>query len=606
MHRRFSDIMRRFLALLLLTGSAAAGHAQSNNAIAMHGAPRLAPDFTHFPYVNPDAPKGGRLRLGLLGSFDSLNPMIIKGEKVFGMREWVIEPLMTRSQDEPFTLYPLLAESVDLPADRTSITFHLNPKATFSDGKPVTADDVIFSLQVLREKGIPTIFGTYYKQVKSVERLSERSVRMSLTGDNRELPLNLGLMPVLPKHVFNRETFDQSTLTPLVGSGPYVVGNVDPGRSISYRRNPSYWARDLPFAKGRFNFDEIRYDYYRDGSILLESFKTGQINVRLEDDPTFWAQMSQQKAAKDGRIVLEEMSTGLPAPATGLVFNTRRGVFSDPRIREALILLFDFEWINATLYNGRYKRTQSYFERSALASTGRPADDREMQLLAPFSGKIKPMVMDGTYRVPVSDGLGHNRDNARRALALFEAAGYVLRDGRMVNATTGQRFAFELLLSKSGAERMVLAYLRSLQAMGIDAVLRTIDSAQLIGRTNKFDYDMIWSSWQQSLSPGNEQWGRFGSAAAQAQGSRNYAGIDNPAVDAMITAMMAATNPEEFTSAVRALDRVLVSGDYIVPLFHVPSQWVAHWQPLRHPSTIPLFGYNIDSWWPDQSESQKP
>ncbi len=591
-----------FLAVLFAAWSPAA--AEPVHAIAMHGTPKLSEGFASLPYANPDAPKGGRLRLGMAGSFDSVNPMIVKGEKVAGVREFSVESLMMRGLEEPFTLYGLLAERVEVPEDRTSITFYLNPKAAFADGAPVTADDVIFSLQLLRDKGVPTIFGSYYKKVISTERLSDRVVRMNMDGQDRELPLILGLMPVLPKHKIDPATFDRSTLTPLLGSGPYQVSRIDPGRSITYKRNPDYWGRDLPITRGRFNFDEIRYDYYRDASILLEAFKIGQIDVRLDDDPTMWAKTGTFKAAQDGRVVREEMPTGLPAGMNSLVMNSRRPQFADPRVRQALILLFDFEWINGTLYDGRYKRTQSYFERSYLASTGKPADARERELLAPFADQVKPGVMDGSFRMPVSEGSGFNRVNARRALDLFQQAGYELRGGRLVRRDTGAWYGFEILVTKGGSERLMLAYIGALKSLGINAGLRSIDSPQLIGRINTFDFDIIMQTWQQSLSPGNEQWGRFGSAAAKAQGSRNYAGVDNPAVDAMITAMLAAKDPEGFASAVRALDRLLVSGDYVVPLFHVPSQWISSWATLKHPETIPLWGYNIDTWWAEPQKTQ--
>ncbi len=590
------------LALLLVAVRVAA--AEPVHAIAMHGTPKLPPDFAHLPYANPQAPKGGRLRLGLSGSFDNLNPLIVKGEKVAGVREFTVESLMTRSLEEPFTLYPLLAETVEMPDDRTSITFQLNPKATFSDGKPVTADDVIFSFELLRDKGVPTIHRSHYKKVLSAERLGDRAVRMNLDGQDRELPLILGLMPVLPKHATNAATFDQSTLQPLIGSGPYTIARVEQPRSISYKRNPNYWGRDLPVARGRFNFDEIRYDYYRDASILLEAFKLGQVDVRVDEDPAMWSKTGTFKAAQDGRVKREEMPTGLPAGMTGVVMNTRRPAFADQRVRQALILLFDFEWINATLYDGLYRRTESFFQRSYLASSGRPADAREVELLAPFAAQVKPEIMAGTYRMPQSDGSGFNRANARRALELFQEAGYELRGNRLVHRDSGTPYRIEILLTRGGSERLMLAYESALQALGIDASVRFIDSAQMYGRTNTFDFDMIMQTWQQSLSPGNEAYGRFGVDAASTPGSRNYAGIANPAVDAMIAAMLAAKEPEQFVSAVRALDRVLLSGDYVVPLFYVPSQWVSSWNTLRHPETVPLWGYNVDTWWYEARPTQ--
>lgn len=600
MHRFFRGCL--LLAGLFTVSSSVA--AEPVHAIAMHGTPLLAEGFTSFPYARPDAPKGGRLRLGMQGSFDSVNPLIVKGEKVSGVREFAVESLMSRGLDEPFTLYGLLAERVEVPEDRTSITFYLNPKAAFADGAPVTADDVIFSFELLRDKGVPTIHRAHYKKVISTERISDRVVRMNMDGQDRELPLILGLMPVLPKHKIDPTTFDQSTLIPLLGSGPYQVSRIDPGRSITYKRNSNYWGRDLPVSQGRFNFDEIRYDYYRDASILLEAFKTGQIDVRLDDDPTMWAKTGSFAAAKDGRVAREEMPTGSPAGMNALVMNSRRPQLADPRVRQALILLFDFEWINGTLYDGRYKRTQSYFERSYLASTGRPADAREQELLVPFADKVKPEVMDGTFHMPVSDGAGFNRANTRRALELFQEAGYELRGDRLVRKDTGAVYGFEILVTKGGSERLMLAYIAGLRSIGIRAELRSIDSTQLVGRINTFDFDIIMQTWQQSLSPGNEQWGRFGSTAAQSKGSRNYAGVDNPAVDAMITALLTAKDPDGFTSAVRALDRVLISGDYVIPLFHVPSEWVSSWKRVQHPEKIPLAGYNVDTWWAEPPKTQ--
>lgn len=589
-------VFRACWALAVVLMSVAGAVAEPVHAIAMHGAPKLPSTFTHLPYANPTAPKGGRLRLGVPGSFDSVNTMVVRGEKGAGVREFSIESLMSRSIDEPFTLYGLLAETVEMPEDRTSITFHLNPLAAFADGQPVTADDVIFSLEILRDKGLPNL-RTYYKKVTSIDRLSDRAVRMNMDGEDRELPLILGLMPVLPKHKVDPATFEQSTLTPILGSGPYQISAVDPGRSIVYKRNPNYWARDLPVSLGRFNFDEIRYEYYRDGNVLLEAFKLGHVDVRVDEDPALWAKTGTFKAAQDGRVVREEMPTGLPAGMNGLVMNTRRDAFEDQRVRQALILMFDFEWINATLYDGLYKRTQSYFERSELSSIGQPANAQETALLAPFADKVKPQVLDGTYRVPVSDGSGFNRANARRALELFREAGYELRDGKLVQRESGKVYGFEILIVRGGAERLMLAYIGALKSLGIDAKLRLIDSAQLTRRINAFDFDVIMQTWQQSLSPGNEAFGRFGAAAAKIEGSRNYAGIAEPAVDALITAMLAAKQREEFVSAVHALDRVLISGDYVVPLFHVPSQWVSSWAHLKHPETIPQWGYNIDTWW---------
>ncbi|MGE5267470.1 MAG: extracellular solute-binding protein, partial [Deltaproteobacteria bacterium] len=379
------------LLIGVIAGSGA--WAAGSHAISMHGTPKYGPDFQHFDYADPKAPKGGRVVLGQAGSFDTLNPLIIRGEPAAGIRDWVYETLMARGFDEPFTMYGLIAETVEVPEDRSSVTFHLNPAARFSDGRPITADDVIFSMETLRERGRPNHRNSYKKVVRA-ERLSDRAVKFVFdqSGD-REMPLIMASMPVLPRHLLTAETFDRTTLTPLIGSGPYMIAAVDPGRSITFRRNPDYWGRDLPVNRGRFNFDEIRYEYFRDMSVQFEAFKSGLLDVRTEDDPKLWASGYDIPAKRDGRIIMREIETGLPAGMSALAFNIRRPVFQDPRVRRALLLLFNFEWVNKTLYHGLYKRTESFFERSYLSSAGRPADARERALLAPFSEYILPEVL---------------------------------------------------------------------------------------------------------------------------------------------------------------------------------------------------------------------
>lgn len=584
------------LAVLLLLGSMSAAHTEPRHAIAMHGAPKLGENFPNLPYVNPDAPKGGRVTLATSGSFDSLNPLIVRGEPVQGTREFVIESLMARGQDEAFTLYGLIAETIDVPPDRSQVTFRINPKAHFSDGQPITADDVIFSHALLKEKARPN-YRTYYKKVSKVERLSDREVRFVLAEGDREMPLILGLMPVLPKHAVNPETFEATSLVPPIGSGPYRIGRIDAGRSITYERDPNYWGRDHPVNRGRFNFDEIRFEYFRDASTQFEAFKTGQIDIRSEDDPALWAQGYTFPAVTDGRVIKDEIAIGLPAGMTALVFNTRRAQFADPRVREALIRLFNFEWVNNSLFHGLYRRTESFFERSYLSSARRPADERERALLAPYPDRVKPAILDGTYRPPGSDGSGHNRENAKIAYALLEEAGYTLEGGPLVNAKTREALTFEILASNPGQERLVGSFRGDLEKLGIRARVRVVDSAQYQSRLKDYDFDMIQFTWPSSLSPGNEQLFRWSSAVATQPGSYNYAGVQNPAADAMIAALLKAETEEEFVSAVRALDRVLLSGDYVIPLFFVPKQWVAYWARLAHADTIPLFGFNIDTWW---------
>jgi peptide/nickel transport system substrate-binding protein len=581
------------LALLCVDPAVAAG--EPVHGIAMHGAPKLAAGFQHFPYVNPSAPKGGRLVLGAQGTFDSLNPFTYKGVTPGNVREYVFESLMARSADEPFTLYGLIAKSVEVPEDRSSITFHLDERARFSDGTPITPEDVIFSHALLKEKGWP-YHRSHYSKVAKAEKIDANSVRFTFDAPgDREIPLILALLPVLPKHKLDAETFERTTLEPPVGSGPYVISKVDVGRSITYSRNPDWWARDLPVSRGRFNFDEIRVEYFRDASSLFEAFKAGDIEVRPEDDPGRWIEGYDFPAVRDGRVIKREFDTQLPSGMPALVFNTRRPLFADPRVRRAFIFLFDAEWINRSLFDGAYQRTQSFFERSELSSHGRPADATERALLAPFAQYVKPEVLDGTYSLPATDGTGNSRDNLRTALELLTQAGYKMEGGRLLKG--GEPLTFEFLAQTRQQERVMLSYARTLERLGIGLTIRLVDTAQYWSRLKNFDFDMIQWTWSASLSPGNEQINRWSSKAAAIEGSLNYPGVENPAVDAMIGALLEARTQRDFVSAVRAFDRVLISGDYVIPLFYLPKVWVAHWSQLRFPDTPPLGGFDLDTWW---------
>ena len=573
----------------------------------MQGEPRQPADFSHFSYANPNAPKGGRLTLGTQGAFDSLNPLIVKGAPADGVREYVYESLLARANDEPFTLYGLVAESVETPPDRGFVEFTLNPTARFSDGTPIKVDDMIFSYEVLRDHGRPN-HRFYYKKVVQAEKTGERSVRFTFDADgDREMPLIMGLMPVLPKHLLTPETFDKTTLKPPVGSGPYTITKVDPGKSLTFTRDPNYWGRDLPVNRGLYNFDQIRYDFYRDGSTLFEGFKSGLVNVRTEDDPTSWAEGYNFPAARDGRVVKAALPVETPAGMSALVFNTRRPLFADRRVREALIKLFDFAWVNRTLFHGQYARTESYFARSELSSHGKPADERERALLAPYPDAVKPAILDGSFAFPDGDGTGENRNARREALALLEEAGYRLERGKLVNAASKEPVNFEILAATRGQERLLLTFARALKQVGIDARIRQVDSAQYQRRKQTYDFDMIQYFWPVSLSPGNEQSFRWGSEAAVTEGSFNYAGVQSPAADAMIAALLKAEDRAGFISAVRALDRVLLSGDYVIPLFYPPKQLVAYWRQIKRPDLTPLYGYQIDTWWttPEAAASSK-
>ena len=574
--------------------------ANANYAIAMHGEPALPPGFAAFRYVNPDAPKGGQFTQGILGTFDSLNWFNGKGLPLPEpqLRGRVIESLMTRGYDEPFTLYGLLARSVETDADRTYVTFEIDPRAAFADGAPVTAADVIFSWQLLRDHGHPMKHRSYYAKVKAATALSTRIVRFDLAGDgDREMPLILGLMPILAQHAVDAERFEETSLTPPLGSGPYVVAEVDAGRGVTLRRNPSYWGRDLAVNRGLWNFDTVRLDFYRDANGLFEAFKKGLYDVREEADPGRWETGYDFPAARDGRVVKEEFAYGLPKITRALVFNTRRAMFADERVREAISMLFDFEWINRSFFFGRYSRTASFFEDSELSARGRPAGAAERALLAPFPGAVRDDVLAGTWSPPVSDGSGRDRDTLRRALALLREAGYELSGTLLRRRDTHEPLAFEILVADKDQERLAIAFSQNLRRAGVELRIRTADAVQYEQRRINFDFDMIQSRWDQSLSPGNEQALYWSSAAADAPGSRNYMGTRSAAADAMISALLNARERGAFVAAVRALDRVLMSGIYVIPLYHLPTQWVARWSAVGHPRATSLSGYLPETWW---------
>jgi peptide/nickel transport system substrate-binding protein len=578
-------------------------HAGDNYAIAMHGAPALPADFTHMPYANPDAPKGGRLVQGILGTFDSLNPLIVRGVAVQQvaaaqqMRGLVIESLMARGNDEAFTLYGLLARSVETDDTRSYVTFHIDPRARFSDGQPVTAEDVLFSLALLRDKGRPH-HRQYYSKVAKAEAPDPLTVRFDLSGANdRELPLILGLMPILPKHAVDVATFEETTMTPPTGSGPYRVSAVKPGASVTLTRNPDYWGLNLPVNRGLWNFDEIRLDFYREANGQFEAFKRGLYDFRVENEPLRWQDGYDFPASRNGEVIRDTIKTGMPQPSEFLVFNTRRPMFSDIRVRQALTLLFDFEWINRNYFFGLYTRSAGFFAGSELSASGRAAGDRERELLKPFVSRISPDILDGSYRLPVSDGSGRDRATLRGALNLLSQAGYDLDGTVLRQRSTKAPLTFEILVTTRDQERIALAYTRDLKRAGIEATVRAVDAVQFEQRRLGFDFDMIHNRWDQSLSPGNEQWFYWGSEAADHQGTRNYMGAKDPAIDAMIAALLEARDHPAFVSAVRALDRALMSGFYAIPLFNVGEQWIARWNRIERPGATALTGYLPETWW---------
>ena len=583
-----------FLALSIAGSPAAAA---GKHGIAMHGAPRYAADFRHLDYVNPDAPKGGELRLAVIGTFDNLNPFMVKGAKAHG-RHLMFESLMKRSWDEPFSLYGLIAESVEMPDDRSSIAFRLRPEARFHDGSPVTADDVVFSWETLKEKGRPN-HRLYYRKVKRLERPDDRTVRFVFDAGapDRELPLIIGLMPVLSKAHFSTAPFDRTTLKPPLGTGPYTVETLDAGRSITYRRNPDYWGRHLPVNRGQYNFDRIRYDYYRDDSVMMEAFRAGLYDLRREYSATRWATAYRFPAAKGGRVKLEVVPHGRPSGMLALAFNTRRKIFADRTVRFALAHALDFTWINKTLLRNAYARTRSIFDNSELASRGVPAGG-ELDLLKPHRQRLPPELFERPY-APPGDG-GRARANLKTARDLLAGAGWSVSDGKLRRGSDGLPMAFEILLVDPEKKKLSLAFARNLKRLGIDAEVRTVDSSQYQNRLTAYDFDMIIYRWGMSLSPGNEQAFYWGSAAADVEGTRNYPGIREPVVDGLIDLMTKARGREAFANTVRAMDRVLLWGHYFIPLYHAKTDRIAYWNRFGRPEVTPLYGTVLETWWEEK------
>ena len=570
-----------------------------SHGVAMHGEPKYGPDFPHLDYVDPRAPKGGELRRAVTGTFDSLNPFIVKGVAARGLH-MVFESLLKRTQDEPFSLYGLIAESVAMPKDRSSVTFLLRPEARFHDGSPVTADDVVFSWETLKERGRPN-HRLYYRQVRRVERPGVRSVRFVFDSPSpdRELPLIMGLMPVLSKSYY-AAAFDETTLDPPVGSGPYRVESVEAGRHIVYRRDPDYWGRDLPINRGQHNFDRIRFDYYRDGNVMMEAFRAGEYDLRRERSATRWSLAYDFPAAADGRVKLESLRHGRPSGMLAFAFNTRRAIFADRAVRHALAHAFDFAWVNKALLQGANVRTRSVFDNSELASRGVP-EGRERELLESFRGHLPAELFERAYRPP--GGEGGLRANLQTARRLLKAAGWTVRDGALRRAADGLPMAFEILLARPENEKIALAFARNLRRLGAEAKVRTVDAAQYQYRLNVYDFDMIAYRWRVSLSPGNEQAYYWGSAAAAQEGTRNYPGVRHPAVDELVDLMTKARRRDRFVEIVRAMDRALLWGHYFVPLYHRNEDWIAYWNKFGRPAKTPLYGAVLDAWWEDPEKA---
>lgn len=588
-----------FAACLVLSLPALA---QPRHGIAMHGEPKYPAGFDHFDYVNPDAPKGGDLRRADQGTFDNLNPFIVKGQTPDEMQELLYQSLLFSTADEPFSMYGLIAESVETPPDRSWATYVIRPQARWHDGQPITPEDVIFSLDTLRSKGAPN-YRFYYADIDRAEKVGPRSVKFTFKpGDNRELPLIVGEMPILPKHYWQGRTFENTTLEPPLGSGPYKVGAFEAGRFIVYERVKEYWAKDLPVHKGLFNFDRIRYDFYRDATVALEALKAGEFDFREENEAKKWATGYEDwPALKDGRARKVRLDNQVPSGMQAFAYNLRRPLFSDARVRQALAYAFDFEWTNANLFYGQYRRTESFFANSELAATGRPGAD-ELTVLEPLRAQLPPEVFTTAYHAPRTEPDTGIRPNLRIAMTLLEEAGWRVVDGKLVK--DGQPFRFEILLSSAAFERVSLPFVRNLARLGIAANVRTVDTTQYVNRVRSFDFDMIVMSWGESLSPGNEQAMFWTSAAAAQPGSRNVGGIRNPAVDQLVDLVIAAPDRPQLVARTRALDRVLLWNHYVIPQWHLGSNRLAYWDKFGMPAVVPMKGYQITSWWSKSAETR--
>ena len=591
------------LVLALLAGTADAaqgGGVHRAHAIAMHGDPKYPADFRHFDYANPDAPKGGTFRTAARGSYDTFNPFNGKGNAAGGGMP--VESLLTSSDDEPFSEYGLLAESLEWPEDRSWAVFHLREEARWHDGRPVTVEDVIFSLETLKGKGSP-FFRYYYGDVAKAEAVGPRSVRFTFSDTvNRELPLIVGQMPILPKHYWENRDFAATTLEPPLGSGPYRIRDFEPGRHVELERVGDYWGRDLAVNRGRNNFDRIRTDYYRDETAIREALKSGEIDYRRENTAKSWALDYDIAAVRDGRLRKEAVRHERGAGMQAFVMNARREVFRDRKVREALAYAFDFEWTNRNLFYGQYTRTASYFANSELASSGLP-EGRELELLEPHREGLPPEVFDEPYRVPTTDGGGRPRANLARALELLGEAGWTVRDFELVHAETGRTMSFEIMLVNPAFERVCLPFVRNLKRLGITARLRLVDQSQYIQRLRTRDYDMIVAGWGQSDSPGNEQRDFFGSDAADRASSRNHAGVADPVVDALIESLISAPDRKELVFRTRALDRVLLHGHWVIPNWHINADRILYWDKFGRPAEVPTGGVDTDFWWYDPAKA---
>ena len=573
------------------------------HALVMHGKPKYGPDFKHFDYVNPDAPKGGLFLIGEIGTFNTLNPYSTRANSDIWTQRLVHGHLMTRADDEAFSMYPWIAGSFTMPDDRRWIEFHLNPKAKFSDGTPITPEDVIFSHMILRTKGSPGL-RSYFADVKEVVKTGPRSVKFifKATGENRELPLIVaGDLPILSKAYWSKVPFDQNTMKPPVASGPYYIAKVNPGSSITYKLVPNYWARTLPALRGFYNFGTVRSEYFRDSAVAREALKGGNFDYRFENSASAWSRAYEVQPVRDGLLIKRKVPHRRTQGMQGFVFNTRNPIFRDPRVRRALAFAYDFEWANKNLFNGLYKRTLSYFDNSELASSGLPTGD-ELKLLEKYKGKIPDSVFTTAYTVPKFKK-GRIRKGLRTAFRMLKAAGWVVKNKKLVNKKTGKHFEFTLLLVSPAFERVVLPYKRALARLGINMRVRLLSQSEYIKKVLTFQFDMIVSGWGQSLSPGNEQRAMWSSKAAKTPYSRNYSGVSNPVIDELIELIINAPDRKTLVTRVRALDRILLHSHLVVPNWHITYDRLVYWDKFGIPEKLTLRGTRLETWWIDPKKA---
>jgi len=585
------------VSALLMYAAVAIAETRVSHGNSLVGELKYPPDFKHFDYVNPDAPKGGEVRLSTTGSFDSLHPFILKGDVAAGIG-LTFETLMTSARDEPSSEYGLLAESVETAEDLSWVAYTLRSEARWHDGTPVTPADVIFSFDILKAQGHPQ-YRTYYKSVAQAEQNGPRTVKFTFSGGlNRELPSIVGQLPVLQKAFFDNREFEKTTLEPIVGSGPYRVIDIDPGRSITYERVNDYWGANLPVNRGHYNFDLIRYDYYRDQTVALEAFKSNEFDFRQENRANVWATGYDAPAVRNGLIIKEEIPHSFPMPLQAFTLNLRRDQFQDRRVREALSYAFDFEWTNKNLFHGQYKRSKSFFPNTELASSGLPTK-AELHYLEPLRGQIPDEVFTKPYAPPRTDGSGNVRANLRKAQRLLREAGWRVRDGKLAHQDSGLAMSFEILLVSPAFERIVLPFKKNLEKLGVDVRVRLVDSAQYQNRINEFDFDVAVTNFVSTLSPGNEQRELWGSASADLLGSRNVIGIKSQVIDGLIEEIIAATDRESLVAATHALDRILLWNHYVIPNWYSGVFRIARWDRFSRPSVTPKYGLGLFTWWID-------